>query len=290
MMSLTGNYIDTIEAPNKRAPVSHAVFDHDGTISTLREGWETVMQPVMVNAILGGKDDPETRRLVTEKVLAYIDDSTGIQTILQMEALVEMVRDFGFVPDDQILDARGYKEIYNTALLQHIAERRDALAQGKRSPERFSIAGSIPFLQKLSAHGVTLYLASGTDEADVRQEAELMGYASLFNGGIFGAVGDVAKYSKKMVLQRILSENHLSGPELICFGDGPVEIRETRAHGGIAVGVASNEKTGKGLNPEKHARLMRAGAHFIIPDFSDLDQLFADVVCEVAAPSAMQES
>ena len=33
--------------------IKHVVFDHDGTISTQREGWEDIMQPVMIEAILG---------------------------------------------------------------------------------------------------------------------------------------------------------------------------------------------------------------------------------------------
>ena len=36
-----------------RRRVTHAIFDNDGTISTLREGWETIMEPVMIRAILG---------------------------------------------------------------------------------------------------------------------------------------------------------------------------------------------------------------------------------------------
>ena len=31
----------------------YAIFDHDGTISTLREGWEEIMNPMMIKAILG---------------------------------------------------------------------------------------------------------------------------------------------------------------------------------------------------------------------------------------------
>ena len=33
--------------------IEYAIFDHDGTISTLREGWELIMAPVMIKAILG---------------------------------------------------------------------------------------------------------------------------------------------------------------------------------------------------------------------------------------------
>ena len=36
-------------------PVRAVLFDFDGTISTLRCGWEEVMQPLMVEMISGGK-------------------------------------------------------------------------------------------------------------------------------------------------------------------------------------------------------------------------------------------
>jgi hypothetical protein len=120
---------------------------------------------------------------------------------------------------------------------------------------------------------VTLYLASGTDHADVVAESQALGYADLFNGGIYGATGDIDNCSKKMVLDRILAENDLSGPELAVFGDGPVELRECRKRDGIAIGVASDEIRRHGLNPQKRARLVKAGAHLIVPDFSQASEL-----------------
>ena len=77
----------------------------------------------------------------------------------------------------------------------------------------------------------------------------------------------------KMVLEKIMSENNLAGPELIVLGDGPVEIRECRKRDGIAIGVASDEIRRHGLNMEKRTRLIKAGAHIIVPDFSQLDKL-----------------
>ncbi len=49
-------------------------------------------------------------------------------------------------------------------------------------------------LDALRARGVKLYLASGTDQADVAAEAEALGYAGLFEGRIFGAVGDIKEF------------------------------------------------------------------------------------------------
>jgi phosphoglycolate phosphatase-like HAD superfamily hydrolase len=251
--------------------VKHVLFDNDGTISTLRQGWEEVMAPVMVKAILGeqyDQVDAATLRKVQEEVRRYIDASTGIQTILQMETLTEMVREAGFVPEEQILDKFGYKKIYNDALMEVVNRRLEKLHSGELGVEDFTMKGAIPFLEALREAGMVLYLASGTDEEDVLRESAELGFAKYFNGGIYGSKNDIKKYSKKMVVDRIIRENDLHGDELVVFGDGPVEIREVMEAGGIAVGVASDEVRRYGLNTEKRSRLIRAGAQLIMPDFT----------------------
>ncbi|PHN06274.1 PfkB family carbohydrate kinase [Flavilitoribacter nigricans] len=263
-------------AGNRAIPIQHAVFDHDGTISTLREGWERIMEPVMIQAILGSHyqtADPGLYEKIRQRVIAYIDQSTGIQTIIQMEALAEMVREYGMVPKDQILDKFGYKEIFNDALLEMVNKRMEKFRTGQLHLEDFTIKGAVDFLHTLKNKGITLYLASGTDRDDVIKEAELLGYADLFDGGIHGSVGDVAKYSKKMVLEKIIRDNGLKGEELIAFGDGPVEIQECRKVGGITVGIACEEPRRYGLNLEKRSRLIRSGAQIIIPDYAQQDRL-----------------
>ena len=256
--------------------IRHAVFDHDGTISTLRQGWEQIMVPVMIRAILGEQYEsaPETLyHKVRSRVLDYVDQSTGIQTILQMQALVEMVGEFGVVPPEKVLDKFGYKRIYNDALMELVGRRIDTFERGLLDITDFTIKGSLDFLSVLRDRGIRLYLASGTDRDDVVAEATALGYADLFDGGIYGAVGDVAKYSKKMVIARIMSENDLAGPELAVFGDGPVEIRECRKRDGLAVGIASDEVRRHGLCTEKRTRLIKAGAQIVVPDFAEKERL-----------------
>lgn len=268
--------IECCYEPIPAGRIKHAVFDNDGTISTLRQGWEEIMAPVMIRAILGEKYHTANETLyhkVRKHVLDYIDKSTGIQTILQMEALVEMVREFGIVAHEEVLDKSGYKEIYNKALIELVGRRVEKLRRGELDVGDYTIKGSLEFLEYLRQRGVKLYLASGTDHEDVLAESEALGYAWFFTGGIYGAVGDVVRCSKKMVIERIMSENSLQGPELAIFGDGPVEIRECRKRNGLAVGVASDEIRRHGLNPDKRTRLVKAGAHAIIPDFSQHDRL-----------------
>ncbi|RLD70386.1 MAG: carbohydrate kinase [Bacteroidetes bacterium] len=261
---------------SKMGHIKHVLFDHDGTISTIREGWESVMEPMMIKAILGEKYEKAGKELhmqIREQVLEYIDRSTGIQTILQMEGLVEMVDAINVVPKEEILDKFGYKNIYNDALMEVVSIRLEKLGSGQLNMDDFTMVGSIGFLKALKERGIKLYLASGTDKQDVINEAEILGYAELFDGGIYGSENDIKKYTKKMIINRIIDENKLRGNELAVFGDGPVEIRECIHSGGIAVGVASDEIERSGLNEEKRSRLIRAGANLIIPDFSQTEKL-----------------
>ena len=258
--------------------ITHAIFDNDGTISTIRQGWERVMEPVMIKAILGNSYECADETLyckVRDRVRSYINQSTGIQTILQMAGLVEMVREFGIVPPDKILDSLAYKAIYNRALMDMVGRRIEKLKQRELDVTDYTIKGVISFLQTLREKGVELYLASGTDRKDAVKEANALSYANLFNGGIYGALDDINKFSKKKVIEKILHEHHLHGSALACFGDGPVEMRECRKHDGVAIGIASDEIRRHGLNMGKRSRLIKAGAHIVVPDFSQPDKLLS---------------
>jgi rfaE bifunctional protein kinase chain/domain len=258
--------------------VRHAVFDHDGTISTLRQGWEAIMEPMMIRAILGSRYDSADETLyqrAAHRVRDYIDRSTGIETLVQMGALVAMVREFDIVPPHEVLDAAGYKAVYNTALMDVVTRRLEKFHRGELNLDDVTVKGAVPFLRALREMGVTLYLASGTDHDDVRHEAEALGYAGLFDGGIYGALGDGQAHSKRRVIQRIMNENDLDGSRLAVFGDGPVELRESRRRNGAAIGIASDEVRRYGLHPDKRTRLIKAGAHLVLPDFSQGARLLA---------------
>ncbi|MCY1719425.1 PfkB family carbohydrate kinase [Prolixibacteraceae bacterium Z1-6] len=269
--------IEIINEFAKAPQISHAIFDHDGTISTLREGWEYIMQPMMMKAILGEHfhvADEALYHKVHTRVVEFIDKTTGIQTLVQMKGLVDLVKEFGLVDEEKILDEFGYKEIYNNELLKMVREREAKLERKELALEDFTLKNAVKLLETLFEAGVTLYLASGTDEEDVKNEARILGYDHLFKGGIYGAVGDVTKEAKKMVLDRILNDiGDSNNAQVIAFGDGPVEIRETRKRGGSTVGIASNEVKRYSLNESKRTRLIKAGADVIIPDFSQLPKL-----------------
>jgi len=267
---LPGSVIEIVNPDIDRGHIKHAVFDFDGTVSVLREGWPDIMLPVMVDAIRG--DHPATPEIV-ERCKKFIDETTGIQTFFQMEGLVHMVEEFGLVPKDKILDAWGYKAIYNEALMKPVRERIAALERGEKTLEDVTMFGSREFLKALYDRGVRIYLASGTDQEDVRNEAHACQIDQWATGGIWGAIRNVDDYSKDKVMKDIISQNNLHGAELMVVGDGPVEIRNAKDNGAIAVGVASVEVARRGLNAHKRQRLIKAGADIVIPDFLEWKKL-----------------
>ncbi len=265
---LEGTNIE-IHSKIKTGNIKHVVFDFDGTISLIRDGWQNVMVPLMVEFLQTETDTSETHEVIESIVVEFVDRLTGKQTIYQMIQLSEEIEKRGGKPKDPLV----YKDAYNQRLLPIVEQRISDLAEGKLSAGSLRVPMVMEFLQRLHGLGLKCYLASGTDVEFVKNEAELLDVAKYFNGGIYGALREYKKFSKAMVIQKILTDFGLSGSELLIIGDGYVEIENAIAVGAIAVGVASVEENIYNMNVDKRERLLRAGADIIIPDFSDGDQL-----------------
>jgi phosphoglycolate phosphatase-like HAD superfamily hydrolase len=196
----------------------------------------------------------------------------GKQTIYQMIRLADEIRSRGGSPRDPL----DYKQQYHDRLMERIADRRRALESRAIKPEVLLVPGTYAALGLLRERGLELYLASGTDENYVREEADLLGLTPFFGRHIYGAIDDHRKFSKQMVIERILRENQVEGSKLIGLGDGYVEIDNIKGAGGTAIAVASDEAGRSGKpDPWKRDRLIGVGADLVIPDFRE----FA-AVCE----------
>ncbi len=249
--------------------IRHVVLDFDGTISLIRDGWQNVMVPMMVECLQTDTDTTETEAQLEALVVEFVDRLTGKQTIYQMIQLSEEIEKRGGTPQEPL----AYKDAYNRRLLPVVEERIAGLAAGTLSAEPLRVPKSLEFLQSLREMRIHCYLASGTDVEFVKNEAELLGVAPYFDGGIFGALREYEKFSKAMVIQKIITDFELRGNELLIIGDGYVEIENAKAVGAIAVGVASVEANRYNMNADKRERLIRAGADIIIPDFREGTQL-----------------
>lgn len=268
-MNKSKDYFEIISPNIIQGHICQALFDFDGTISLIREGWQGIMVPMMVELLM---DTPhhESERELVELVTNFVNRLTGKQTIYQMIRLTEEIRSRGGKP----LTPLEYKWMYLERMAVHIEKRISGLEKGEIQPEDMIVPGVFDILDTLKARGVTCYLASGTDYVYVKKEAAALKIDHYFSA-IYGARDDYKNYSKKMVIENIFRENQLSGPELVAFGDGYVEIEDTHLAGGITIGVASNEAARRGIDLWKRERLIEAGADIIIPDFRHQDKLIA---------------
>ena len=258
----------SVELPaplDTRPGIGFALFDFDGTLSIIRQGWPEVMVPMFIEALPArpGETEDDLRRLVTDDIMRL----NGKQTIYQMIQLADRVRERGWVPDEPL----AYKHEYLRRLGLHIAARTDGLRNGAIAPDDLLVHGARPLLEHLVARGLRLYLASGTDESAVKAEADLLDITRYFGTHIYGALDDYKNFSKKMIIDRIINENAIEGRHLISFGDGYVEIENTKQVGGLAVAVASDEaNNGSGrIDQWKRQRLLGVGADVVIPDYRD---------------------
>ena len=108
------------------------------------------MARVMTSSILGpaaATASPAVYRAVDTAVRNLIERTTGVQTLIQMQALCKLVADFGYV--DDIKSPAEYKAVYNTQLLEVVNARLGRVKKGALGVEDFTVKGAIAFLSRL---------------------------------------------------------------------------------------------------------------------------------------------
>jgi len=196
----------TIEFAESFAPrpeISHVLFDFDGTLSLLREGWPEVMVPMFTEMLppRGDEIESDRRQLALDDIMRL----NGKQTIYQMIQLCERIKERGGQPREPLW----YKREYLCRLDARIRVRIEAVRNRKTRPEEFLVFGARQILDELERRGLELYLASGTDEPFVKEEAALLEIDRYFGPHIYGAIDDYKSFSKKLVIERILKENQI---------------------------------------------------------------------------------
>ncbi len=265
-------------------PIKAIVCDFDGTFSTLRCGWEGVMKKMMLKYL------PGEEKWIDE----FIGETTGIQTILQMKGFVAELKRRGLVDgrcprrcaallkqsnnrtieqsNNFLSDPWFYKNEYNEMLMATVAKKRQDVIDGKVGREAYLVPGALHFLQCLKTHGVRIFFASGTDQADVRIEAAALGL-DQYAEAIEGALPKSVKCAKEAAIRRLVKQAGVKPCELAVVGDGKVEIALGKAIGARTIGLATNERDFSKLNREKSTRLKKAGAGLVAGDFTDLHPL-----------------
>jgi phosphoglycolate phosphatase len=246
----------TVELVNphlRRRPFRAAVFDFDGTVSLIREGWAKVMAG-MGAELLG--DPTQHDRLELEMLKL-----SGKPSIFQMRRLADEAATAGKPsphPDELLAE-------FVRRLAAITDDRRRRLAEGVDRPAAWAVPGTHDLLTNLRDRGVLLVLASGTPMEAVREEAELLQLTPFFGERMYAPDGHSPNFSKRDVIDELVLD---FGEQVIGFGDGYAETVEMKQVGGVAVGVASREAGEVGVNPMKRQMLIDLGADVIVPDYA----------------------
>lgn len=211
------------------------------------------------------------------QILSEILSLNGKPSIHQFERICEYLR----AAEDIVADPRQLLDHYQRELRAIVCERSAAIRSGKSARNEFIIWNALRLLELLRARGIRLIILSGTVEDDVRAETELLGLAGFFGPHIYGSRPQ-GLFSKKEIIDRILREERIEGHQLLAFGDGPVEIQLTKAVGGLAIGVASDEEENGShkCDSAKEEQLLRAGADMVVADYVEADALVAAIFSE----------
>jgi phosphoglycolate phosphatase len=252
------------------AHLSAVIFDWDGTLSLLRGGWGDIMERQWLDTLpaLAGETTESRAALVHDEIWRL----NGKPSIHQAARLAEMVLERG----GPKLEAVDCEAEYQRRLGQVTGARCAAVRSDAASADDFLVPGARACLRALKARGLRLLVASGTQRKYVVEEAALLGVTAFFDGGIHGPANEKdTVFSKRAVIDQVAAELPHGASAILAFGDGEVEIRETRAAGGLPVAVATNESDPHRNEPDpaKRRRLGAAGALVCIPHFNDFPAL-----------------
>src|SRR5437899_1340412 len=121
--------------PSRRNTISHVIFDFDGTLSWLRNGWPDVMTELFVEFLpTKTQTSPTVRQQLRREILAL----NGKPSIYQMRRFNELAPQFNASPPD----SESLLELYLARLSAAVQHRADSLTRGAVPREDFVISGA----------------------------------------------------------------------------------------------------------------------------------------------------
>jgi phosphoglycolate phosphatase len=255
------NGIEIIRGIRRPRRIRAVIFDWDGTLSFLREGWAAIMTEQM-SGILESAAPAMTDEARAAAVESIVIGLNGRPTIVQMEAFSDLVHEQGGAR----LSRTELLNDYQARLFALIGQRYCAIQSDANEAANWRVPGAVSFLQFCRDRGLPVIVISGTEIEHVCREAKLLKIDSLVDAWR-APVGDDPDFSKRHAIDRLAEELRIHGTELLAFGDGVVETEEIKRVGGIAVAVATSEPPSRGINSAKRERLIQAGADAVIADY-----------------------
>ena len=249
--------------------IRHVFMDWDGTTSLTRGGWTDVMMELFAESLplRAGEDAAAIRAFSRDELMKL----NGRPSIHQMYRLAELIVERGGVA----LPAAEYQRDYQARIGCVVNARLAKIRSGEALPDSLLVPGVREFFTALNERKIAVSLVSGTPFPELIEEVRLLGLEHHF-AAIIGPTGTADRtFSKRTVLDALLHGHALEGSQMLAFGDGPIELIETSAVGGLAVAVATDESQPTQIDAWKRDALLAAGAHAVIANYTAKAELLA---------------
>ena len=256
-----------------RPEIRYVLFDFDGTLSLIRQGWPEVMVPMFVEMLprRGDESDADLRRLAYDDIMRL----NGKQTIFQMMQLAERIRQRGGSPREPLW----YKHEYLRRLDLRIGDRIEGLRSGRIRPDELLVHGSRQLLERLSARahavpGQRHRRAAGQGRGRAARRGPLLRPADLRGEGrlseLFQADGHRAHPPRECHLGRAAAglrrrlrgnREHQAGGRTGCRRGQRRGEQRLRADGSLEAAAAPGRRRGC-----RDSRLSRRRSPLVSPD------------------------
>ena len=255
--------IELLPSFSPRPKATHVIFDFDGTLSWIRHGWPEIMQEVMRPRF--PMREEETNEDIRQHLFREMYRFNGQPTPLFMAEMAEQIR-----ARSGEADPAEMLESFLGALNQHALSRHEEIRTNKCSPDDYIVYGGRSFIETLIEAKLKIIILSGNPHDQVNEEADLLDISRYCEGHVYGHT-HAENFSKQSVMEKLMEEEGFSSENLIAIGDGAAEIIATKALGGLAVAICSDEENnGSGVIDEnKLPILLDGGADCVIADYRE---------------------
>ena len=259
MITSQNSYFEVLKKP-RVSNIRCVVLDYDGTLTTLRKGWDVILTDY-ANSRINPYNKPCEG---LEEAILHLTDHAGGTTPKQlMSRLMKLMRQMKLLPDSEIKSIEFYAKEYADHFQSMINER---VANFSTASESYVIESVRPMLSFLSSKNTVKYIVTGSCETAVKDELHKLYMIGHFEG-VYGATLEMEGNLKLNAINEIMARHEVKPCEILIIGDGSTEIRAAAELKLPAIGIASNEHDG-GLCEKKRTLLKGLGADAIIADYS----------------------
>ena len=258
-------YFEILRKP-KISEVKCIVLDYDGTLTTLRKGWDLILtdyarEKINPNGLECEGLDEEIRHLC-----AHAGGTTPKQLVSRLMAIMDKMN---LVEKSDIKSIEYYAKDYADHFQEKIDERVKRFAT---ESESYVIDAVRPMLDFIAEKKTINYIVTGSCEIAVKEELKKLEMMHYFER-VYGASLEMDGNLKLDAMQEIIKRHGLSPCEVLIIGDGSTETRAAAELKLPAIGIASDEHSG-GLCAKKRDMLVDLGAHAIIADYTGFEHVW----------------